>query len=126
MNEWLVRAARLVSLLMLALTFFVAASLRTTSLGTALLMSVTGVVATALMLWQGASPREWWFSAGLWGGLSYISENVFGLVYLVGAALVAFSAFQTERAQGKFEFVGPLAFIGALVVVVIVRGMIQP
>ncbi len=122
-NHLILRLARIGSLLTLGLTFFVAASLRQTALGVALLMSLSAVLATFLVLWQSGSTRAWWLGAGLWGGLSYISPSGVGLVYLIVAALTAFSAFQQERESRRFEFVGPLAFIVAMGGVIIVHGL---
>lgn len=124
MNEWLPRAGRILSLVALALTFFVAAALRTSSLAFALLVSVAAVVGTFLVLWQGGGTRAWWVSAGVWGGLSYLFEDASALVYLVAAVVIGFSAYRQERLRGRFELTGPLAFIGAVLALIILRAVI--
>lgn len=125
MNEWLPRVARILSLVALALTFFVAASLRASSLAFALLISVAAVVGTFLVLWQGGGLRAWWVSAGVWGGLSYLFEDASALVYLVAAVVIAFSAYRQERLRGRFELTGPLAFIGAVLALILLRALVS-
>ena len=124
MTEWLSRAARIGALLALGLTLFIAVNVRATTPVLAVWMSGAAIFATFLVLRQNESTRAWWISAGVWGGLSYVFEDASAFLYLIAAALTAFSAYQRERARGRFDAVGPLAFIGAVGFIVIIRTLI--
>ncbi len=95
-----------------------------TDFSTFAFLAVTGVATLLILLAQKPNLRAvnllLWVSAGLWTGASYLNQEILGFLYLLMALLTAGSAVVRERGQGGFSLTGPVAFIAALVLMIVV------